>query len=520
LPAKTIVVLRLAAGSVVAKSKNFGASLAVVSPVLESPDDVTDQQRNLAVNVCLQAGGRALTLGDSTIASQAYATALRHADESELPAARLGDAWAAVLRRDQPLVAAEKLSEFCRRFPSHVDAPNASRTSIECYRQAGDQQSAEDASEQLLNQWPDSTAAIEVIRDHHDQAVDLLPEAVQLWLIRKAVANDVEKFDSDLCVLGILTATRRNEPTAASNLIRRLSQIDQTGRATIDLLTKLPSADGERIAVSMLSADRSESPVTAPSSSISREAAARWAARTDRWSMLASAAESQQPSDEDPSRTVTIEQLFAEALTQVGRVQESKPWWNHLVDQRSVDDFATLVRCAEAETAAGDDPELAQTRIGAARDAAGDDPLRIALADLLSAELEIRRTKFDPARTTLQAVVQSSGANASIRARAQWLIGETYYLQQKFGDAIDSYRRVEEIADANEGGHRWISAALVQAGKSFEQLGRTRDAALCYGNLLDRFPDSAHARLASQRMAAIEPQRHGEAPNSSQPIRR
>jgi hypothetical protein len=143
------------------------------------------------------------------------------------------------------------------------------------------------------------------------------------------------------------------------------------------------------------------------------------------------------PDDPDATRSVAVERLFAEALTQLGRLKESKLWWDHLVDHHSVDDFGTLLRCAEAETSVGSNTELAQQRIDAARDAAVGQPLRVALAGLLAAELEIRRTKFDPARETLMSVVQATDVDASIRSRAQWLVGETYYLQQKFAEAID-----------------------------------------------------------------------------------
>ncbi len=106
-----------------AQLKNFQSSVAAVAPVLEAADGVTEQQRKLAVNVCLQAGGRALAVGDATTASQAYAMAEQHADDSQQPTAMLGDAWAAVLRRDQPLEAAEKLENFCQQFPLHAEAP-------------------------------------------------------------------------------------------------------------------------------------------------------------------------------------------------------------------------------------------------------------------------------------------------------------------------------------------------------------------------------------------------------------
>ncbi len=99
--------------------------------------------------------------------------------------------------------------------------------------------------------------------------------------------------------------------------------------------------------------------------------------------------------------------------------------------------------------------------------------------------------------------------------RAQWLIGETHYLQQEFADAIEAYRRVEGI----DPGGMWVSAALIQAGKSFEQLGRTREAAVCYGNLLSRFADTSHAELARRRLAAISPDA-GPSVHSSPTIRR
>ena len=161
------------------------------------------------------------------------------------------------------------------------------------------------------------------------------------------------------------------------------------------------------------------------------------------------------------------------------------------MDTRHADDFSTLLRCAEAETAVGSDAGDAQRRIDAARAAAADDRFQQSLVDLLDAELSIRRSEFDQARGMLEKVVRMNETEASLRGRAQWLIGETHYLQQDFADAIEAYRRVEGI----DPGGMWVSAALVQAGKSFEQLGRTREAAVCYGNLLNRFADTAHAEL-------------------------
>ncbi len=516
LSVTTKVVLRLAAGAVLARSGNYESAVAAAAPVLEAAESVTDQQRNLAVAICLRAGGQALSSGDWLTATQAYQLAVPHADQADKPTALLGDAWAAVLRGDQPWIAAGKLTAFCQQFPTHVDAPAAARACVECYRQAGDQQAINQAATTLLQQWPDSPAASELAGSFCDRSIELVPDAVKTWLIEKATSDASQPFDAPLCVIGILAASSRDEPAAWSKLVNRLAQIDQTGQPTTGLLSQLPAAAAERVAGAVLSSTDPR-----PTSGVI-EAAARWAADTQRWSMLASAAAAQSPGTDTASLTVSTERLFAESLMQLGRTDEAKPWWDHLVDVRLVDDFSTLLRCAEAETAVGADTQAAQRRISAVRDAVGEEPLRICLIHLLEAQLQIRQSKFDQARATLDQIVRAANIDASIRGRAQWLIGETHYLQQKFIEAIDAYRKVEQMDGITEGtGRSWVAAALVQAGKSFEQLGRTREAALCYGNLLNRFPDSGHTVLARHRLAVLEPHpRHGDAPNSSQTIRR
>jgi TolA-binding protein len=79
------------------------------------------------------------------------------------------------------------------------------------------------------------------------------------------------------------------------------------------------------------------------------------------------------------------------------------------------------------------------------------------------------------------------------------MIGETHLLQHQFKEAIDAYRLVDQIDAA---GH-WSAASLLQAGRAFEQLGRPRDAVICYTGLLRKFADSPHAQLARDRLALL-----------------
>lgn len=520
LPAKTQIAMNLAAAACLGKSDQYSAAIPAVVAILElSQEQTSERQRHHAVAICLQVGQRALAAGDAIVAGNAYALALNHVDQQDLPTALLGDAWSAVLRDDQPKEAAKKLSDFCDSYTSHPDAHRAAMKSIDCYRQAGDEDSANSAINSLLERWPNSPSAAGVVRDSTKVPIDSLPESVTQWMLTKASDDDLEMFDASLCAHAVLVLSSDTTSAARSNLIRRLAKVDLTGRETTDMLVKLPDVDAESVASSMLALLNHDPELDLAPAAV--EACTRWAARTSRWSMIVPVAELQQPDESESNRTAIVERLFAEAFMQAGRVEETKPWWNHLVDVRSVDDFSTLLRRAEAETATGNDTNLAQQFIDEAKLAAGDNALERVLPRLLEADLLIRRTKFDAARAILQPIADGNDNNASIRSRAQWLIGETYYLQHKFTKAIDAYRNVEVIAGEDERGIQWVSASLVQAGKSFEQLGRTREAALCYGNLLDRFPDSAHAGLASQRMAVLAPeQRHGDAPEPSQTIRR
>lgn len=520
LAPQSIVIVRQAAAAALADLDRFPESLAALRPTLDPGSQASDAQRVVAVSICLRIGARALARGASVTAAEAYAIALKFADDQQRPSAMLGDAWAIAIQNQQPQEAAEKLAAFIDQYPQHSDAPRAALARAECLQQAGRGDKATQLRTDLLDRWPDSETAAQVAASYCKLAVDLVPEPVRCWLMRKANANELQAFDTAMTMLGMLVATQQNELTAWSNLARHLAQIDQTGQATSDTLARLVDEghadDAERLAALWIARPQEPEAAATAVTPLAREAACRWAGRTQRWSMLSLAAE-QEPLDADlAARTVATERLLAEALMQTGQVEAASRWWNHLVDGRQSSDFSTLLRCAEAETAVGRDAGLAERRISTARQAAGQDPFHLSLVDLLDAELAIRRTQFDQARALLENVVRASETDAAVRGRAQWLIGETHYLQRDFAVAIEAYRRVEGIDPSGV----WVSASLIQAGKSFEQLGRTREAVVCYGILLNRFAETAHATLARRRLAAIAPDHDPSNEPSGKTIRR
>ena len=508
---ETIVLIRLAAGAVLARAKKFDAALEATKPLLQEASTSTESQKQIAVAILLKIGASSLATGAASQAAEAYSIALADANQTQLPTAMLGSAWATAIMQDRPKEAAEKLAEFISQFPDHPDAVRAARACVKCYKQADMDQSAAAMQTELLQCWPESDAASEVIQSYCDMAADLVPPTAADWLMTEAKTDRVSRFNVALTLLGLQIASARQDIRAWGALVEHLATIDQSGQAVSDALSHLGQSspvDAERLATRMI-APQDDQKVTPKG----REAACRWAARDQRWSMLAFASEGESLEKKTESRTAAVERLMAEALVQTGKMAEALPWWNHLIEIHNARDFATLIRCAEAETSVGRDPEIAKKRIDAARNAAGKDRFQLTLVNLLDAEMAIRRRRFDEARAHLESVVRESDTNRGIRGRAQWLIGETHYLQQDFAMAIEAYRRVEGIDPSGI----WVPAALVQAGKSFEQLGRAREASTCYGHLLSRFAETEHAALARRRMALLNKPDHK---NSSPALRR
>ena len=533
------VLVRLAASEVMVRCQAISQAIETLEPILDPNPSSTNatainataiggavsestalkltvQQKNIAVWVLLRAGSASLSRGSYMDATSAYALALSHADSEQRPLALLGDAWATAVRNENSADAVRKLAHFVDQYPEHKDAPNAARGCAQCLKQMGRDADSTAMLSDLLNRWPDSTAAVAVVRTHCGLSPALVPNAVKFWMIAKAKANDLKSFNASTTMLGLMVASDTSDLVAWANLADHLAITDITGQTTSDTLKQLQTleraSDAEQLAVKFISpsADRPVTPAA-------REAACRWAGRTSRWSMLAIASETEDLDTSDPTRTLSVERLFAEALTQTGQIKQAYAWWVHLADVRSTDDFRILIRCAETETAFGNDADKAEQRISAARKAAGDNAASITLIRMLESELAIRRSNFDEARRILEQVVRSTKTAAALRSRAQWLIGETWYMQRQYKTAIEAYRKVEAM-DSNG---NWAAASYLQAGKSFEQLGRRKEATLCYGAVLSRFASTEYATPASTRLAALSSSTAPFPTSSSQPtIRR
>ncbi|WP_197456028.1 tetratricopeptide repeat protein [Stieleria neptunia] len=421
---------------------------------------------------------------------------------SDRALAMLGLGWATAMQPDRMPAAAKRLQQFIDAYPSHADAANAAAMRIQCLLKADDTEAVELAIADLLQRWPSSRSADQIVlktlaSDPPDQTSPLWDSLLH-WVVRQ---GQPQQWSADLISQALLFAGPALPPPRFDVLLKRLAAEDKTGQRIAVLLhdsaERGSSGFAEQIAATLISGDLVES------TRMARESACRWAGRTGRWSMLALAAESTGLNTADERRSVHVDRLFAEALTQTDRGAKAAEWWAHVVDHHGATDFATLLRCAESAVAHADVAEAAR-RLQRVRTALGDEAskssgVQVALVDLLAGDLSVRQVDLTGARSLYERVVRSPDATPALRGRAQWMIGETHLMQRQFAKAIDDYRKVEGLDPEGP----FVAASLVQAGKSFEQLGLTREAGDCYSALLGRFADSSYATEARRRMAVL-----------------
>jgi TolA-binding protein len=105
--------------------------------------------------------------------------------------------------------------------------------------------------------------------------------------------------------------------------------------------------------------------------------------------------------------------------------------------------------------------------------------------------------KYDPARAAYQQVIAAS--NGETAARAQFQIGETFLAEQRFEEAIPAFLAVEDVYAYP----KWSARALLEAGRTFEQLKQMDQARAQYNQLTIKYKDAPEAELAAGRLKSI-----------------
>ena len=122
-------------------------------------------------------------------------------------------------------------------------------------------------------------------------------------------------------------------------------------------------------------------------------------------------------------------------------------------------------------------------------------------ADYVVGRALAAQADFDGARKSYLKVVRSpTGGKTETAAMAQWMIGETYFHQENYDAALREYLRVEILYSYP----RWQAAAVLQAGKCEELLGRKKEAAEMYARLIKAYPNTEFTEEGKQRLHALE----------------
>ena len=110
------------------------------------------------------------------------------------------------------------------------------------------------------------------------------------------------------------------------------------------------------------------------------------------------------------------------------------------------------------------------------------------------------KARFTEARAYYHEVVSSNDARRTeTAAMAQWMIGEAFFHQKRFDEAIRAYLRVDILYS-----HRkWRAAALLQAAKCFELENELQKADEPYSRVLAEFADTPFATQANERHEEI-----------------
>ena len=118
-------------------------------------------------------------------------------------------------------------------------------------------------------------------------------------------------------------------------------------------------------------------------------------------------------------------------------------------------------------------------------------------ADYLVGRAFAAQANFDAARQWYaKAIEGAAAAGSETAAMAQWMLGESYFHQEKYPEALAEYLKVDAKSP------RWHSAALLQAGKAEEAQGGWQAAADYYQKLLEQYPDGQLSAEATRRLGA------------------
>jgi TolA-binding protein len=121
-------------------------------------------------------------------------------------------------------------------------------------------------------------------------------------------------------------------------------------------------------------------------------------------------------------------------------------------------------------------------------------------ADYVLGRCLAARGDFEEARRRYERVIRSpAGGRTETAAMAQWMIGESYFHEKRYDDALRAYYRVDSLYSWP----RWQAAALLQAGKCHQIKNEPERAARLFAQVQGKYPETDFAQEAAERLGRL-----------------
>jgi tol-pal system protein YbgF len=122
-----------------------------------------------------------------------------------------------------------------------------------------------------------------------------------------------------------------------------------------------------------------------------------------------------------------------------------------------------------------------------------------AAAEYESALATLRAGKNEEARKRFEAFL-ASWPKSDLAANAEYWIGESLYNQDRFADAVISFRKVHQEHPK----HDKAAAALLKMGMAYQKLGDAQNARFYWEALVADYPKSDPAGLARKMLSSLK----------------
>ncbi len=194
---------------------------------------------------------------------------------------------------------------------------------------------------------------------------------------------------------------------------------------------------------------------------------------------------------------------LAESLYQLGDTTSAEQQFKQLTNlDFSNPEIQSVIQLRLAQCAAQrEDWSAVESIVTNARES-NEQQTHVYQFDYLQARAFMSRAKFNEAREMFTRVIKSEIANGTrIAAMSQWMIGESWFHQEKYNDALRAYLLVDSLYEHPQ----WQSLALLQAAKCHLQLGDQETAKNTCDRLIANFPDSPQAEAVRGLLAETNP---------------